>query len=99
MHAARPSGVPLVVDGTACSILGLLHTTWVSSVRRFDRRPCRQARRVGNRSVREIHETRKNQFLRSATAQAANAGMNTSPSIEAACDGSAAPEASDHIEE
>ena len=47
-HAARPSGVPLVVDGTACSILRLLHTTWVSRVRRFDRRPCRQTRRVGN---------------------------------------------------
>jgi hypothetical protein len=34
-HAARPSGVPLVVDGTACSIQGLLHTTWVSRVGRF----------------------------------------------------------------
>src|SRR5882672_9284470 len=33
--------------GAACSIRGLLRTAWYQA-RRFDRRPCRQTRRVGD---------------------------------------------------
>src|SRR5580700_9317914 len=38
--------------GAACSILGLSRATRVSGVRRFDRRACRQTRRVGDMSER-----------------------------------------------